>query len=142
VPRRLASVRACPATRRVEMRIQLLALGLSLLSSVAFASADVENKWRLEMSGNADSSGQITFAIAPEDEPAITVTVAIADDTDEDAVAAAVVNELRLRLGDLYQVERDDGEEVVIKRRPGERKFSVAVVENTVEGVSIHLDEE
>ena len=124
------------------MRTRLLALGLLMLSSLAFASADVENKWRLQMSGDAESTGQITLAIAPEDEEAITVTVPIADDLDENAVAAAVVNELRLRLGDLYQVERDDGEDVLIKRQPGEKKFSVAVVENTVDGVRINLDEE
>lgn len=124
------------------MRARFLGLALALVSSLAFASADVENKWRLQLSGDADSAGQITLAIAPEDEAAITVTVAIADDTDENAVAATLVNELRLRLGDLYQVERDDGEDVLIKRRPGEKKFSVAVVENTVDGVRINLDEE
>jgi hypothetical protein len=68
--------------------------------------------------------------------------VPIADGLDENAVAAAVVNELNLALGDLYQVERDDGEDVLIKRLPGEKKFSVAVVENTVRGVRINLDEE
>ena len=124
------------------MRARFLALGLALFSTLAFASADVENKWRLQLSGDAESSGQITLAIAPEDEEAITVTVPIADQLDENAVAAALVNELSLRLGDLYQVERDDGEDVLIKRRPGEKKFSVAVVENTVEGVRINLDEE
>ena len=124
------------------MRARWLGLGMALVSSLAFASADVENKWRLQLSGDAESTGEITLAIAPEDEQAITVTVAIADDTDENAVAAALTNELRLRLGDLYQVERDDGEDVLIKRQPGEKKFSVAVVENTVEGVRINLDEE
>ena len=58
------------------------------------------------------------------------------------AVAAAVVNALNLSLGDLYQVERDDGEDVLIKRLPGEKKFSVSVVENTVRGVRVNLDEE
>ena len=124
------------------MRARWLGLGLALVSSLAFASADVENKWRLQLSGDAESTGEITLAIAPEDEQAITFTVAIADDTDENAVAAALTNELRLRLGDLYQIERDDGEDVLIKRQPGEKKFSVAVVENTVEGVRINLDEE
>jgi hypothetical protein len=124
------------------MRTRMLGLALALVSSLAFASADVENKWRLQLSGDAESTGQITLAVAPEDEQAITVTVAIADDTDENAVAAALTNELRLRLGELYQVERDDGEDVLIKRQPGEKKFSVAVVENTVEGVRINLDEE
>ena len=124
------------------MRSKWLALGLMLLSSLAFAAEGIENKWRLQMSGDAESTGQITLAIAAANEEAITVTVPIAEGLDENAVAAAVVNELTLRLGDLYRVERDDGEDVLIKRRPGEKKFSVSVVENTVQGVRVNLDEE
>jgi hypothetical protein len=124
------------------MRARMWGLGLALVSSLAVASADVENKWRLQLSGDAESTGQITLAIAEANEPAVTVTVAIADDSDENAVAAALTNELRLRLGEHYRVERDDGEDVLIKRQPGEKKFSVAVVENTVAGVRINLDEE
>ena len=108
----------------------------------AFAATDVENKWRLELSGDADSAGQVTLAVAPEGDIATTVTVPIALGLDENAIAAALANELGLRLGDRYQVERDDGEDVLIKRRPGEEKFTVAVVENTVQGLRINLDEE
>lgn len=124
------------------MRSTWLALGLVLLSSLAVAAEGIENKWRLQLSGDAESSGQITLAIAAANEEAITVSVPIADDLDENAVAAAVVNALNLSLGDLYQVERDDGEDVLIKRLPGEKKFSVSVVENTVRGVRVNLDEE
>ena len=124
------------------MRSTWLALGLVLLSSLAVAAEGIENKWRLQLSGDAESSGQITLAIAAANEEAITVSVPIADDLDENAVAAAVVNALNLSLGDLYQVERDDGEDVLIKRLPGEKKFSVSVVENSVRGVRVNLDEE
>ena len=124
------------------MRSTWLALGLVLLSSLAVAAEGIENKWRLQLSGDAESSGQITLAIAAANEEAITVSVPIAADLDENAVAAAVVNALNLSLGDLYQVERDDGEDVLIKRLPGEKKFSVSVVENTVRGVRVNLDEE
>lgn len=124
------------------MRSKWWALGLMLMSSLALAAEGIENKWRLQMSGDAESAGQITLAIAPANETAVTVTVVIADGLDENGVAAALVNELRLRLGDLYQVERDDGEDVLIKRQPGEKKFSVSVVENTVKGVRVNLDEE
>lgn len=124
------------------MRNTWLALGLMLLSSLAFAAEGIENKWRLQLSGDAESSGQITLAIAAANEEAITVTVPITEDLDENAVAAAVVNALGLALGDRYQVERDDGEDVLIKRLPGEKKFSVSVVENTVRGVRVNLDEE
>ena len=124
------------------MRKLLLAAGLSLLSSLAVAATDVENKWRLELSGNAETAGQVTLAIAGNDAEAILATVPIAEGLDEDAIASAVVNELRLRLGDLYVIEQDDGEEIEIKRRPGDPKFSVSVVENTVQGLGISLDEE
>jgi len=124
------------------MRKLLLAVGLTLLSSLAVAATDVENKWRLELTGNAETAGQVTLAIAGNDAEAILATVPIAEGLDEDAIASAVVNELRLRLGDLYVIEQDDGEEIEIKRRPGDPKFSVSVVENTVQGLGISLDEE
>ena len=74
------------------MRSTWLALGLVLLSSLAVAAEGIENKWRLQLSGDAESSGQITLAIAAANEEAITVSVPIADDLDENAVAAAEVN--------------------------------------------------
>lgn len=122
------------------MRHAVLALALMLAS--ASASAEIENKWRLQFSGNAESSGQLVLALAPEGEAAVTVTVPIADDTPENEVASVVANQLGLQVGDIYQVERDDGEDVLVKRRSGEKKFSVVLVENTVEGVRLDLDEE
>lgn len=122
------------------MRNAVMALALMLAS--ATASAETENKWRLEFSGDAESAGHLTLALAPEGEPAVTVTVPIADDTDENEVASLVANQLRLQVGDAYVVERDDGEDVLVKRRAGEKKFSVALVENTVDGVRLNLDQE
>lgn len=122
------------------MRNAVMALALMLAS--ATASAETENKWRLEFSGDAESAGHLTLALAPEGETAVTVSVPIADDTDENEVASLVANQLRLQVGDAYTVERDDGEDVLIKRRAGEKKFSVALVENTVEGVRLNLDQE
>lgn len=123
------------------MRNSLMALTLMMMVS-ASVSAETENKWRVEFSGNAESAGHITLALAPEGEPAVTVTTSIADDTSENEVASAVANQLRLQTGATYLVERDDGEDVLIKRRPGEKKFSVGLVENTVEGVRLNLDQE
>jgi len=64
---------------------------------------------------------------------------AIKDGTGENAVAKAVVKSLKEQLPeDSYHVERDDGEDVLIKKRLGEENFDVEIVSNTVKGVRIN----
>ena len=41
-----------------------------------------------------------------------------------------------------YNVEMDDGEDVLIKKQDGERDFVVTIVENSVQGVKIGIDAE
>ena len=41
-----------------------------------------------------------------------------------------------------YNVEVDDGEDVLIKKQGGERDFVITVVENTVQGVRVEIDAE
>lgn len=120
----------------------ILSLLLLLASSLAFANPEVENHWRIEVSGNAESAGELVLAVARKDQPATTVTVAVADNTSENDVAAAIANALGLKLSTHYKVEHEDGEDIVVKARMGEPKFSIVVVSNTIEGVRIGLDEE
>jgi hypothetical protein len=127
--------------RNALMASALMAFAL-FLASASVSAQQTENKWRLEFSGNAESAGQVVLALAPEGDAAVVVTVPIAEDTRENDIASAVANQLRLQLGDTYQVERDDGEDVLVKRRDGEKKFSVGLVENTVEGLSLDLARE
>lgn len=125
------------------MSFRWFVLALALVSSLALAAARPENKWRLEFSGGADTDGQITFALTPEGESeATTVTVPVVRGTGENAVAARVVKVLRGEIGKTYHVERDDGEDVLIKRKLGGKRLFVAVVENTVKGVRIHVERE
>ncbi|KGM51828.1 hypothetical protein N792_09290 [Lysobacter concretionis Ko07 = DSM 16239] len=127
--------------RNALMASALMAFAL-FLASASVSAQQTENKWRLEFSGNAESAGQVVLALAPEGDAAVVVTVPVAEDTRENDIASAVANQLRLQLGDTYQVERDDGEDVLVKRRDGEKKFSVGLVENTVEGLSLDLARE
>ena len=124
------------------MRATFFAVLLLFSTSVAADNPNLENKWRLEFSGNAESTGQLVLALAPKGQPAVEVTVPIPEKTSENGVAAAVVKELRLRLGEVYRVERDDGEDVLIKRRRGGPTFSVVLVENTVQGVRVNFQQE
>jgi hypothetical protein len=101
-------------------RILVLVVATLLLAASLSAQAKPSNKWRLEFSGGADSDG-----------------------TGENHVAKDVVKGLKAQLPeDGYHVERDDGEDVLIKKRHGAADFDVEVVSNTVKGVRIHPDRE
>ena len=93
------------------MRLPLL-LSLLLVTSLTNA-APIENKWRLQFSGNAESSGELVLAFTPKDGAATEV-----------------------------RVEVDDGEDVLVKRRWGRPRFNVSLVSNSVEGVRLNLDQE
>ena len=123
------------------MRRMLLGTGLALMASIAMA-AGVQNKWRLEFSGNAESDGRIVLELSPEQGEPRQATVDIRKGRSENGVARDVRDALRAQAGQRYTVEVDDGEDVLVKKRSGERDFVVTVVENTVDGVRLEVDAE
>jgi hypothetical protein len=115
----------------------------ALLVTSLVAEARPSNKWRLEFSGSAKSDGEIVIALTPEGGDTITTTTAIEDNTGENAVAKAVVKSLKAQLSeDQFHVERDDGEDVLIKKRHGQPNFDVVVISNSVKHVRIHPERE
>jgi hypothetical protein len=120
---------------------RLVAL-LLLMCSFAVQAAPTENKWRLQFSGNAESNGVLVLAITPKGGEQILVEVPVKDRTGENAVARQVRDVLRAQVGKDYKVERDDGEDVLVKRRSGRPVFSVEVVSNSIRGVRLSLDRE
>ena len=123
------------------MRKLMLGLGLALMASVASADG-VENKWRLEFSGNAETAGRIVLQVAPAKGKPIRATVAIPKGRAENDVARDVSAALQAAASDRYNVEMDDGEDVLVKKQDGERDFVVTIVENSVQGVKIEIDAE
>ena len=122
------------------MRLNVL-LMLLLLSSLTQA-APIENKWRLQFSGNAESSGELMLAFTPKDGAATEVRIAVEHRTSENAVARRVRDVLREAIGEDYRVEVYDGEDVLVKRRQGRPRFNVSVVSNSIKGVRLNLDQE
>ncbi|WP_191621240.1 hypothetical protein [Marinihelvus fidelis] len=111
-------------------------LGLLLLALSASAIAKPSNKWRLEFSGNAESDGEIVIRVLPEGGEAIETTTSVNKGLSENHVARAVVEAMQAQLpGDVYHVERDDGEDVLVKRHHGQPDFDIQVVSNTVKDV-------
>jgi hypothetical protein len=118
---------------------------VTLLLSATSLSAGIgtSNKWRLQFSGGADSDGVITMKFTPKKGEPTVAEIPIKKGTGENAVAQAVVKALRAQLPkEQYYIERDDGEDVLVKRRLGGVYFGYELVSNTVKGVRINPDKE
>ena len=123
------------------MRTWILAAGLALAMSNAGADG-VENKWRIEVDGNARTAGRIVLQVAPAKGEPIRAVAIISNGRKENDVARDVSAALQKVATNHYNVEVDDGEDVLVKKQDGERDFVVTVVENTVQGVNIAVDAE
>lgn len=123
------------------MRKSLLGLGLVLATSLAMASG-TENKWRLQISGDAESAGRIVLELAPAQGEPLRATAQIVAGRSENGVARDLAAALQAQAGQRYNVEVDDGEDVLVKKRDGERDFVITIVENSVRGVRIEPDAE
>jgi len=130
--------------KRIHLAGALCVL-VCLLAAATDVSAGIgtSNKWRLQFSGGADSDGVITMKFTPKKGEPTVAEIPIKKGTGENAVAKAVVKALREQLPqDQYYIERDDGEDVLVKRRWGGVYFGYELVSNTVKGVRINPDKE
>ena len=115
--------------------IAILGTGISM----AMAS----NKWRLQVSGGADSDGVISLKFVSSEDLMFNVDVMVPDGTGENHVARIIRDTLREELPkDLFHIEVDDGEDVLIKKRHFEHNFELEVMGNTVDGVHLSPDRE
>jgi len=116
-----------------------LILGLCLALAAAGAGAQsVAGQWRLEIGGDAESDGRIILELTPEIGEPLRASAQIADGRSEAETAGNLRDALQLAAGTHFEVELD-GEDVVVRKRSDERDFVIAVVENTVQGVSIEV---
>ncbi len=131
-----------PWSKMVPAVCLSLCLVLCLAMS-ASAQARLSNKWRLQFSGNAESDGVITLRFVPKKGVASVTETSIRKGKGENAVARAVVKSLQAQLPrEQYHIERDDGEDVLVKRRFGAERFDVEIISITVKGVRINPDRE
>ena len=115
-----------------------------MLAAMAFADASpTSNKWRIELSGQALTTGEIQFRVTPRQGDAVDVSVGIKSGRSENNVAKDVRDALAAKLSpDRYTVEVDDGEDILVKKKEGQPDFALELVESSVQNVSIKVEGE
>lgn len=125
--------------RSAAGRVFALALALALSAG---ALANPSNKWRIEMDGRAKVDGEIEFSVTPSGATPTSVVVAIPKGTSENTAARIVRDTFLQTFGDVYHVETDDGEDVLVKTHGSTPHFELVVVRNTADGLKVDLDRE
>jgi hypothetical protein len=115
-----------------------------LLGAISYAgSSATSNKWRIEMSGQALTTGEIVFRVTPRQGEAVDVSVGIKSGRDENNVAKDVRDALAAKLSpDRYSVEVDDGEDILIKKKDGQPDFALELLDSNVRNVNIKVEGE
>ena len=115
-----------------------------MLAALAFADASpTSNKWRIELSGQALTTGAMVFRVTPRQGEPTEVSVNIRSGRSENHAAKDVRDALAARLSpDRYSVAVDDGEDVLIKKKDGQPDFALELLESSVQNVSIKVEGE
>jgi outer membrane lipoprotein-sorting protein len=145
--------------------LQTIALGLALLvtgllagcgttppapseAAVAATTKDARtlsysNAWRIEVSEGANSDGEFVFNVTPKGAATQVITVKIDDGTSEDHVARVIKRAFEKQLDtSKFDIEMDDGEDVLVKKDLTEPVFSLEIVSSTVKSVRLRLQKE
>jgi hypothetical protein len=101
------------------------------------------NSWRIEVSEGANSDGEFVFHVTPKGGKTQVVTVKVDDGESEDRVARTIKNAFEKQLDtSKYDIEIDDGEDVLVKKDLTEPRFALEVVSSTVKSVRLRLQKE
>ena len=121
-----------------------LFVALSFLALLGpLAQAETSNKWRIKFDHSANEPGIILFKVTNLAGAPIEVAVSIPQGAKENAVAKEVENAFKMALPkDEFHVERDDFEDVLIKKHLGTDNFGLEVISNTASGLKVKLHKE
>jgi hypothetical protein len=126
----------------LPVMIATVVVAMASFQAAASDELKLSNKWRVEVSEGANSDGNIVFRVTPDQGTPTDVTVAIKDGRNENNVAQDIAAGLKKGLDKkIYKVERDDGEDVLLKKRKGP-SFELKLVESTVKSVRINVEKE
>ena len=124
----------------------LLATSIALAQAPAAAPTASTEKlsytddYRISVDDDANSDGEIVFRVTNKDGTTKDVTVAIKKGTNENSVAGAIKKAFVEQLGTKdYNIEMEDGENVIIERSGGKGDTSLVLVSNSVKNVNVKV---
>ena len=124
----------------------LLATSIALAQAPAAAPTASTEKlsytddYRISVDDDANSDGEIVFRVTKKDGTTKDVTVAIKKGTNENSVAGAIKKAFVEQIGTKdYNIEMEDGENVIIERSGGKGDTSLVLVSNSVKNVDVKV---
>jgi len=130
--------------------IVILSLLLAFCGAVSLAIADDHwsDDWKITYMGKAKSTGKISFQLtfeAGEDGTAVdpvTIDVLVSDKATDNEIAELTTNNIGAVLGeDGFKISQSWGENVVVKARGDTPDFSLELVNSSVQGISIVIND-
>jgi hypothetical protein len=113
----------------------------AVAKDVAVGGVTYSNKWRIKCDEGADNHGNVLFRITVKGQEPIDVRVYISRGRSENGVAKDITAMLDSVLDKKrFHVERDDWEDVLIKKRGDGPDFTVQVIESTLQGTHFVIE--
>jgi hypothetical protein len=114
-------------------------------STAAVAAAPAKDlrytdDYRISVNEDAESDGEIVFGLTPKGGTTQDVKVAIKKGTNENNVAREIKNAFVAQIGTKdYNIEMEDGENVIIERSMGAKDYSLVLASSSVKGITVKV---
>jgi hypothetical protein len=96
--------------------------------------------YRISVDEDAESDGEIVFGLTPKGGTTQEVKVAIKKGTSENNVAREIKNAFVAQIGTKdYNIEMEDGENVIIERSMGAKDYSLVLASSSVKGITVKV---
>jgi len=115
------------------------AVPASAAAPAAEAPLKYSNKWRIKFRGEAKSDGVLVFRMVQKGREPVQVSIAVKDGTNDDNIADLAEDALQKAFPRDFNIEVDDGEDLLVKLAFWEGRSSLQLVGNDVRGLKIRI---
>ncbi len=105
----------------------------------AEAPLKYSNKWRIKFRGEAKSDGVLVFRMVQKGREPVQVSIPVKDGTNDDNIADLAEDALQKAFPRDFNIEVDDGEDLLVKLAFWEGRSSLQLVGNDVRGLKIKI---